>query len=141
MSCALFPGRYHVEGSVSAAAINGRILACSGLFHRGSNDQYLGPNGNPGVNPTDCFTFDPTQRVWTRVSSILHGVDHAAVGVDPNGGTAGRVYVFGGRDIGRNIGAQGIDLTQVRKTIISKLKEKRVSRSRFQYVHCIPLAK
>ena len=101
---------------MSAAAINGRVLACSGLFHRGSNDQYLGENGNPGVNPTDCFAFDPAERSWTRVSSILHGVDHAAVGVDPNGGAAGRVYVFGGRDIGRNIGAQGIALTQVCKS-------------------------
>jgi hypothetical protein len=113
--CNIAMRRYRVEGSVNSAAISGdRVLACSGLFHRGSNDQYLGTSGAPGVNPTDCFAYEPTQRVWTRVSSLLHGVDHAAVGVDPNGGAAGRVYVFGGRDIGRNIGARGIDLTQVR---------------------------
>lgn len=104
----LGPLPYHVEGSVSVAVLGGNILACSGLFHRGENEEYLGLNGDPGVNPTDCFSYDPATRHWTRFPSILTGVDHTAVGTDGE-----KMYVFGGRSIGRNVAGQGLDITQV----------------------------
>jgi N-acetylneuraminic acid mutarotase len=99
---------YVVEGSVSAVTLDGKILACSGLFHRGPNEEYLGTNGDAGVNPTDCFQYDPSTQGWSRFASMLVGVDHAASGTD-----GVKMYVFGGRSIGRNIAADGLDLTQV----------------------------
>ena len=61
---------WDVEGSVSAAVVDDRILACGGLFD-------LARNGE-GSNPTDCFQYDPVFSRWTRRASMLQGVDHAA---------------------------------------------------------------
>ena len=61
---------WDAEGSVSAAIVDGTILACGGLFDPARNRE--------GSNPTDCFAYDPANSRWTRRASMLQGVDHAA---------------------------------------------------------------
>lgn len=93
------PWRAH--GSVSAALLRGEIHACGGLW-----DDDLG-RYNTNNNPEDCFRLNPTTLVWTRFSSMLRGVDHAASGADSD-----HFFIFGGRDSGRNRADPGINLCQ-----------------------------
>eukprot|EP00035_Acanthoeca_spectabilis_P040354 m.69204 g.69204 ORF g.69204 m.69204 type:complete len:981 (-) comp9957_c0_seq1:6587-9529(-) len=87
-------------GSVSAALLHGEIHACGGLRDGSTTVNTL-------YNPEDCFRLNPTTLLWTRFSSMIRGVDHAASATDGE-----HFFVFGGRDSGRNRPDQGIDLCQ-----------------------------
>jgi len=110
----LGPLPYHVEGSVNAVYMDGQIHVCGGLFHRTASGGYGGWQGDPGDNPTDCFKYHTSTQVWTRFASIPHGVDHAATTTDGI-----RMYVVGGRHVGRNVAHYGENYLQVYATTSS----------------------
>eukprot|EP00041_Stephanoeca_diplocostata_P026390 m.711648 g.711648 ORF g.711648 m.711648 type:complete len:413 (-) comp22953_c0_seq5:3761-4999(-) len=97
------PIPWRAEGSVVAVRIGTFVYACGGLMRPG--------HGLEGSNPSDCYAVDissSVDEVWTRRANLLHGVDHAACATDGR-----KMYVFGGRHVGRNIVAPGMDYTQI----------------------------
>lgn len=92
---------WDVEGSLAVAALDGRIFACGGLFEFGATAA--------ASNPRNCGSYSPSYGTWdTSVTDMPVGVDHAAAGTDGS-----KMYIFGGRALGRNVPGAGLDIVQI----------------------------
>jgi len=83
-------------GSVSTVVIHGTIRMCGGLdVERAHN--YIG-----------CAKLNPKTQKWSRMASMIVGVNHQAAGTDGK-----KMYIFGGRTLNENMPGNGIKTVQI----------------------------